>query len=83
MHYNVYPPKGVSRDEFDDVREVVKTAVYDLVDEFSGSFSAEHGIGRMKKQDLLKYGDAGKLTAMRAIKAAMDPKGIMNPGAVL
>ena len=83
LHYNVYPPKGISRNEFDDVREVVKIAIYDLVDAFGGSFSAEHGIGRMKKQDLLKYGDAGKLTAMRAIKAAMDPNGIMNPGAVI
>ena len=48
-----------------------------------GSVSAEHGLGRLKVDDLLKYGDPGKIAAMRAIKAALDPKGIMNPGAVL
>lgn len=83
LHYNVFPPKGRNRDDFDNIRGDVKTAVHDLVADFGGSFSAEHGVGRMKKSDLQKYGDAGKLTAMRAIKAALDPNGIMNPGAIL
>ena len=48
-----------------------------------GSVSAEHGIGRLKVADLERYADPGKLAAMRAIKAALDPKGIMNPGKVL
>jgi FAD/FMN-containing dehydrogenase len=48
-----------------------------------GSVSAEHGIGRLKVDDLERYGDPAKLSAMRAIKAALDPLGIMNPGAVL
>ena len=48
-----------------------------------GSVSAEHGIGRLKIDDLETYGDGAKLTAMRAIKRALDPIGIMNPGAVL
>ena len=48
-----------------------------------GSVSAEHGIGRLKVEDLERYGDPAKLAAMRAIKAALDPVGIMNPGAVL
>jgi len=48
-----------------------------------GSFSAEHGVGRFKKDDLLHYGDPGKLAAMRAIKSALDPQNIMNPGAVI
>ena len=48
-----------------------------------GSFSAEHGIGLEKMQALAAYGDPAKLSAMRAIKAALDPQGIMNPGAVL
>jgi FAD/FMN-containing dehydrogenase len=48
-----------------------------------GSVSAEHGIGRLKVDDLERYGDPVKLGAMRAIKAALDPLGIMNPGAVL
>jgi len=48
-----------------------------------GSVSAEHGIGRLKIGDLERYGDPVKLAAMRAIKTALDPMGIMNPGAVL
>jgi len=57
--------------------------VHDLVHEMGGSVSAEHGIGRLKVDDLERYGDPAKLAAMRAIKAALDPNGIMNPGAVL
>jgi FAD/FMN-containing dehydrogenase len=48
-----------------------------------GSVSAEHGVGRLKVGDLEKYGDPAKLAMMRAIKLALDPHGIMNPGAVL
>jgi len=62
---------------------LVKVGVHDLVDELGGSISAEHGIGRLKTADLEKYGDPAKLAAMRAIKAALDPNGIMNPGVVL
>ena len=58
-------------------------AIHDLVAEMDGSISAEHGIGRLKAADLERYGDPAKLAAMRAIKAALDPLGIMNPGAVL
>ncbi len=61
----------------------VKTAIHDLVHAYGGSISAEHGIGRMKTGDLEKYGDPTKLAAMRAIKAALDPLGILNPGAVV
>jgi FAD/FMN-containing dehydrogenase len=83
LHYNIFPPKGRSRQEFSGIRDDVKSTVYELVDEFGGSFSAEHGIGRMKVADLQRYGDPAKLSAMRAIKAALDPAEIMNPGAVL
>ena len=83
LHFNVYPPKGARRDDFLHLRDAVKAAVHDLVQAFDGSFSAEHGIGRLKRADLQKYGDPAKLAAMRAIKRALDPKGIMNPGAVL
>ena len=57
--------------------------VHDLIDAHGGSISAEHGIGRFKTADLVHYGDPAKLAAMRAIKDALDPAGIMNPGAVL
>jgi FAD/FMN-containing dehydrogenase len=84
LHFNVFPPKGGSRSDFaPEMREQVATAIYDVVAAFDGSFSAEHGIGRLKVAELERYGDPAKLAAMRAIKAALDPNGIMNPGAVL
>ena len=83
LHFNVFPPKGRERDRFTGIRDHVKQTVHDLVNELGGSFSAEHGIGRVKVSDLQRYGDPTKLSAMRAIKAALDPEGIMNPGAVL
>ena len=83
LHYNVFPMPGKSRAYHETQRHVIKAAVHDLVHEMGGSISAEHGIGRLKVDDLEKYGDPAKLSAMRAIKAALDPIGIMNPGAVI
>jgi len=83
LHYNVFPMPGRSRADHVAERDVIKRAVHDLVHEMGGSVSAEHGIGRLKVEDLERYGDPVKLDAMRAIKAALDPLGIMNPGAVL
>ena len=83
LHYNVFPQPGQTRAEAEAIREPVKRLVHDMVDAMGGSVSAEHGIGRLKVDDLERYGDPAKLMAMRAIKAALDPAGIMNPGAVL
>lgn len=83
LHYNVFPAPGKRPADHENVRADVQRAVHDLVVELAGSISAEHGIGRMKVADLERYGDPTKLSAMRAIKAALDPLGIMNPGAVL
>lgn len=83
LHYNVFPAPGRDRSDLDALRDQIKTTVHDLVDAMDGSFSAEHGIGRLKTADLERYGDPAKLAAMRAIKSALDPNGIMNPGAVL
>jgi FAD/FMN-containing dehydrogenase len=83
LHWNVFPARGVSRDAHDAVRDRVKEVVHDMVHARGGSVAAEHGVGRLKAGDLVRYGDPGKLAAMRAIKAALDPLGIMNPGAVL
>ncbi|WP_111733480.1 FAD-binding oxidoreductase [Roseovarius amoyensis] len=83
LHFNVFPPRGQSRDGYAGQRDDIKRTVHDLVHAMGGSVSAEHGIGRLKVGDLERYGDPAKLSAMRAIKAALDPAGIMNPGAVL
>jgi FAD/FMN-containing dehydrogenase len=83
LHYNVFPAKGRSRADHESRREAIKTLVHDMVHAMGGSVSAEHGIGRLKVGDMERYSDPAKLAAMRAIKAALDPLGIMNPGAVL
>jgi FAD/FMN-containing dehydrogenase len=83
LHFNVFPMPGRTRRDHDAQRDAVKTCVHDLVDQMGGSVSAEHGIGRLKVGDLERYGDPAKLAAMRAIKAALDPLGILNPGAML
>ena len=83
LHYNVFPMPGGARADHRPERDAIKRAVHDLVHEMGGSVSAEHGIGRLKVADLERYGDPAKLATMRTIKAALDPAGIMNPGAVL
>lgn len=83
LHFNVFPPDGQSREAFLAETKQIKRLVHDIASDLGGTFSAEHGVGRAKKADLARYGDPTKLAAMRAIKDALDPKGIMNPGAVL
>jgi len=83
LHWNVFPPRGVAAEAARVHAPEVQRAVHDLVHDMGGSFSAEHGIGRLKVADLARLGDPAKLSAMRAIKRALDPAGIMNPGAVL
>jgi len=80
LHYNMFAQAGQSRDDCAHLRGAITEVVHDLVAEMGGSFSAEHGIGRMKVADLARYGDPAKLSMMRSIKAALDPDGIMNPG---
>jgi FAD/FMN-containing dehydrogenase len=83
LHYNIYPPRGGRAGDFVDLRAALETAVNDLALSMGGTFSAEHGIGRGKAAELARRGDPGRLAAMRAIKAALDPLGILNPGAML
>ncbi|WP_108483596.1 FAD-binding oxidoreductase [Oceaniglobus ichthyenteri] len=83
LHYNIFAPKGGRAGDHANQVQTLKDCINDLVAEMDGSFSAEHGIGRLKVPELERYGDPAKLAAMRAIKAALDPQGIMNPGAVL
>lgn len=83
LHYNVFPAPGRRREDYDALRPRIQEAVHAMVVAREGSFSAEHGVGRLKTADLARWGDPVRLAAMRAIKAALDPLGIMNPGAVL
>jgi FAD/FMN-containing dehydrogenase len=77
LHYNVALPAGTTDGE------VVTAAVYELTDELGGSFSAEHGVGRLKRQYLPKYRSASEIELMRTLKKALDPKNILNPGKVI
>ena len=83
LHFNVFPPQGGQAADHADLRGAVKQAVHDIVQELGGSVAAEHGVGRVKVGDLERYGDPVKLGLMRAVKRALDPQGILNPGAVL
>lgn len=83
LHYNIFPPRGETRAAFAAVAAEIRETVHRLVEAHGGSISAEHGIGRLKAAALERHADPARLTAMRRIKAALDPAGIMNPGAVL
>ena len=83
LHFNVSAAPGAQRERFLAREEPVRRAIHDLVSEFGGSFSAEHGIGRLKVGELERYASPVELALMRAVKRAFDPHGIMNPGKVL
>jgi FAD/FMN-containing dehydrogenase len=77
LHYNVALPAGTTDGE------AVTAAVYELTNELGGSFSAEHGIGRLKRKYLPKYRGASEIELMRTLKKALDPRNILNPGKVI
>ena len=84
LHYNVQCPEGVDSAAFLQAHEHrVNTLVFDAVRRHGGSISAEHGIGSLKRDTLPHYKDPTALRMMRAIKAALDPQGLLNPGRVL
>ena len=84
LHYNVQAPEGGDMQAFlREQEERVNALVYDQVKRFDGSISAEHGIGTLKAHKLPQYKSPVALELMRAIKKALDPQGIMNPGKVL
>ena len=84
LHYNVQAPQGQDAAAFlRDEEERINTLVFDAVARHGGSISAEHGIGSLKAAKLPHYKSPVALQMMRAIKQALDPQGLMNPGRVL
>lgn len=83
IHFNLLPAVSAENSAFLDQSERMMDAVNQIVREFDGSFSAEHGIGRLKLYMMEDWRGGAELEAMRRIKAALDPLGIMNPGKVL
>ena len=82
LHFNLNQAPGVEKDAFLAREPETKRAIHDLVREFGGSFSAEHGIGRLKVEELERYALPAELELMRAVKRAFDPNGILNPGKI-
>ncbi|HEX8788905.1 MAG TPA: FAD-binding oxidoreductase, partial [Telluria sp.] len=83
LHYNIAPPEGIGHDEFLAEQAAINRIVHDSVAGYGGSISAEHGIGALKRDELPRYKSPIEMHLMRAVKAALDPLGIMNPGKIL
>jgi FAD/FMN-containing dehydrogenase len=83
VHYNVSQPVGMDKAAYLALWHVMADAIHGLVGELDGSISAEHGIGRLKRDDLAATKSAVEMDVMRAIKAALDPRGVLNPGKVV
>jgi len=83
LHYNVSRPDPARNAELIDRQGEVHRLVHDIVHGLDGSISAEHGIGQLKRDEIRRYKSSIELALMRAVKAALDPRGVMNPGKVV
>ena len=85
LHYNITRPlQGYTEDEWmANESEAVNRIVHDCVARFNGSISAEHGLGQLKREEIKRYKSVVELDVMRAVKNALDPMGLMNPGKVI
>jgi len=83
VHFNVSQPKSWDADRFRKQAADIGNAIYDVVNAFEGSISAEHGIGQAKREILRKYKSEEEIDIMKTIKAALDPDNILNPGKVI
>ena len=83
LHYNVFVPGRARADAASREAHDVTDLVYDMVQSYHGSFSAEHGVGLAKVTELERYKSAVEIDLMRTVKRALDPEGLMNPGKVL
>ena len=81
VHFHVRAPHGAKGGEWERLHgKAISGAVHDLVTQWGGSISAEHGIGQIKRDELARVADPATLTILRGVKQALDPLGIMNPG---
>lgn len=83
LHYNLSKPDAQENEAFLAQQGRVNEIVHDLVARLGGSISAEHGLGQLKREEILRYKTAVEMETMRTIKQALDPLGLMNPGKVL
>jgi FAD/FMN-containing dehydrogenase len=82
LHYNLAAPEGIEPESFLANTALVNRIVYDLVAAHGGSVSAEHGIGKQMREELLRYKCMVEVDLMRAVKSALDPAGLFNPGKI-
>ncbi|MCB2112742.1 MAG: FAD-binding oxidoreductase [Parvularculaceae bacterium] len=83
IHYDVLQPAGGDRAAFDAAEDRIEEAVYDVIDRHKGSISAEHGVGLARRADIARRKQPAEIAMMRAVKAALDPAGLMNPGKMI
>ena len=83
VHFNLSQPKDAEPADFLGHRDALADVVYDVVDRFGGSISAEHGIGVAKRSHLEAYKSETEIMLMRTLKSALDPEGLLNPGKVV
>jgi FAD/FMN-containing dehydrogenase len=83
IHYNIIPPANLPASGVVALIAHLEEILFKIVDEFSGSISAEHGIGRLKRAHFLERLSPQEMRLMRAIKSGIDPAGLMNPGIIL
>ncbi|MFT0861536.1 FAD-binding oxidoreductase [Ancylobacter sp. G4_0304] len=83
IHFNVSQPVGMDKAAFIDMWEHFNRIVHDIVVDMDGSIAAEHGIGKLKHEELAHYADPVSLDLMRRLKAALDPLNLLNPGKVI
>jgi FAD/FMN-containing dehydrogenase len=83
LHYNLSRPDAQDNSAFIAAQPEVNRIVHDTVHALNGSISAEHGIGQLKREEILRYKSPVEMALMRTLKQAIDPQGLMNPGKVV
>ena len=82
LHFNIFPPREGKNSSYSKIKSKLTKVINNNCKSLGGSFSAEHGVGRLKVKDLKQYCDPGKFDVMRQIKKAIDPFTILNPGVI-
>ncbi len=83
LHFNVSIDKDLNKKQYESFKNQVNKIIFSFVKKFNGSISAEHGIGQLRKEELIKYKSSEEIKRMKKIKNIFDPKNIMNPGKVI
>ena len=83
LHYNVLLPLDVEYEEYAQKTAAMNKSIHDLVTQYNGSISAEHGVGTLRRDELRRYKSTVEMDLMIAIKRALDPNQLMNPGKLL